>query len=121
MTGTSDAIEAGRLLSANKVLIGSVNKFGEDLLLTARVVDVEQGVTEHAEKAQLDSEEELIHEVNRISKKIVDEVAGRDIQEKSPEEYKAPLENPSSLSEAIMGIVQSALRMINEEMDWDDE
>jgi TolB-like protein len=121
-TEESDAIEAGRLLSANKVLIGSVNKFGEHLLLTARVVDVEQGYTEHAEKAQLDSEEDLINEINRISKRIVSEVGGTHTEEAPPEEeYTAPLENPSSLSEAIMGIVRGALRMINEEMDWEDE
>lgn len=121
-TEESDAIEAGKLLSANKVLIGSVNKFGERLLLTARVVDVEQGYTQHAEKAELDSEEDLIYEVNRISKRVVARVTHRTEPEPEKEkEYAVALENPSSLSEAIIAMVTSALSSINEEMDWGNE
>ncbi|MBN2323351.1 MAG: hypothetical protein JXQ30_06420 [Spirochaetes bacterium] len=121
LTEESDAIEAGKLLSANKVLIGSVNKFGERLLLTARVVDVEQGYTQHAEKAELDSEEDLIYEVNRISKRIVARVTHRPESTKPEDEYVVALENPSSLSEAIIAMVTGALQSINEEMDWDGE
>jgi TolB-like protein len=123
LTEESDAIEAGKLLSANKVLLGSVNKFGERLLLTARVVDTEQGYTEHAQKAQLDSEEDLINEINRISKRIVTRVVGEPVEEGRyrEEERLVPLENISSLPEAIMTIVTGALGKINREMEWDEE
>ena len=123
LTDESDAIEAGKLLSANKVLIGSVNKFGSKLLLTARVVDVELGYTEHAEKAELDSEEDLIYEINRISKRIVTKVTGvpEEKEKQYEEEYLVPLDNISSLPEAIVVMVNSALRRINSEMEWEEE
>jgi TolB-like protein len=123
LTEESDAIEAGKLLSANKVLLGSVNKFGERLLLTARVVDTEQGYTEHAQKAQLDSEEDLINEINRISKRIVTRVVGEPVEDgrNREEERLVPLENISSLPEAIMAIVTDALSRINREMEWDED
>jgi TolB-like protein len=122
-TEESDAIEAGKLLSAHKVLIGTVNKFGSRLLLTARVVDVEQGYTEHAEKAELDSEEDLIYEINRISKRIVTKVTNIPEEEeiKYEEEYPVPLDNISSLPEAIMTMVNNALRKINDEMKWEEK
>jgi TolB-like protein len=118
----SDAIEAGKLLCANKVLIGSVNKFGERLLLTARVVDVEQGYTQHAEKAELDSEEDLIMEVNRISRRIVTRIAPAAEKKEPPDEDRpVALDNPSSLPDAIIEIVRSALSSINAEMDWEKD
>ena len=55
MTGCTDsdcAVKIGKMLSANKVLVGTVEKFGEKYIITGRLVDVEKGIAEfgHQEK-----------------------------------------------------------------------
>jgi TolB-like protein len=56
-TGCTDntcAVQVGKLLSANKILVGEVNILGQGLVITARVVDVEKGTADFAssEKAK---------------------------------------------------------------------
>jgi hypothetical protein len=82
-----------------------------------------KGYTEHAEKAELDSEEDLIYEITRISKRIVVKVTKVPEEEKKQyeKEYPAPLDNISSLPEAIMAMVNNAIRRINNEMEWEKE
>jgi len=43
-TDVSCAVQVGKLLSAQKILIGTVMKMGNSLIITGRIVDVEKGV-----------------------------------------------------------------------------
>lgn len=58
-TETSCAVQIGKLLSARKILIGSVMKLGAKLIISGRVVDVEKGVGEQGASGKADSIDNL--------------------------------------------------------------
>jgi len=62
-TETSCAVEAGRLLSAKKILVGSVGRLGTKYLISGRMVDVELGEIEYAYSVYSQSEEEITQAV----------------------------------------------------------
>jgi TolB-like protein len=66
VTDDSSAAKIGKLLAARKILIGSVMKLGESIVVTCRVVDVERGVADSSAKITADSEEALVGEVSSL-------------------------------------------------------
>ncbi len=58
-TDDSCAIEIGELLSAEKIVVGSLDGIGEAMVLTIRLVDVEKGNIEKAEVIDIDKLENL--------------------------------------------------------------
>jgi len=70
-TDTECAVEMGRLLSARKMLVGSVSKLGKSFIINARIVDVERGEMEFGEKAKAKSEDDLDTAVEVFAKRIV--------------------------------------------------
>jgi TolB-like protein len=59
MTGCTEvvcAVQAGRLLSAQKILIGTVMKMGDTIIITGRIVDVTRGVGDFSETQNAYSE-----------------------------------------------------------------
>jgi TolB-like protein len=64
MTGVVDvdkAVKAGKLLSAKKILIGSISQFYGKIIINGRLIDVEKGTAEFAHK-------ETINEIKNIDK-----------------------------------------------------
>jgi TolB-like protein len=58
MTGCTDsdcAVKIGKMLSANKVLVGTVEKFGEKYIITGRLVDVEKGIAEFGHQERVNN------------------------------------------------------------------
>ena len=49
-TDISCAVKIGKLISANKILIGSIMKFGGKIVISGRIVDVEKGVADFSAK-----------------------------------------------------------------------
>lgn len=73
LSGCSDtecAVQVGKLLSARKMLVGSVSKLGNSFIINARIVDVEKGEMEFGEKAKAESESTLDQAVEVFAKKI---------------------------------------------------
>jgi TolB-like protein len=70
-TDTSCAVQVGKLLSAKKILVGSVMRLGAKLIISGRVVDVERGVGEQGASGKANSVDELdtgvIEFINRLS------------------------------------------------------
>ena len=66
VTDDSSAVKIGKLLTAQKILIGSVMKLGESIVVTARIVDVEKGVAEHSGKITAENDESLVSEVSNL-------------------------------------------------------
>ncbi len=64
VTDDSSAAKIGKLLTAQKILIGSVMKLGESIVVTARVVDVEKGVADRSAKVTAENDESLVQEVS---------------------------------------------------------
>jgi hypothetical protein len=58
-TDTSCAVQVGKLLSARKILIGSVMKLGSKLIISGRIVDVEKGVGEQGATGKAKSIDDL--------------------------------------------------------------
>jgi TolB-like protein len=66
VTDDSSAAKIGKLLTARKILIGSVMKLGEQTVVTCRVVDVEKGIAESSSKITADTEESLVQEISNL-------------------------------------------------------
>jgi len=93
-TDESCAVEIGRLLSARKILIGTVMKLGEAIIINGRIVDVEKGVAEFGEKQDAASEKDLFNAVTLFSEKLSSRIQGNNY---SPS-YKSPDSSSSSSS-----------------------
>jgi len=62
MTGCTDescAVKMGKLLSAQKILVGEINRVGEALMITVRIVDVEKGTSDHSASQKSLTEDEV--------------------------------------------------------------
>ncbi len=79
------AVQLGRVLSAKKILIGEVSRLGDSTLITARIVDAEEGVSESAEYGKADKEADL----GRVVQDIVNSFSNRIIPLRPPYDLKA--------------------------------
>jgi len=78
MTGITDmneAVEIGKILNVEKIMIGSVSKLGSTIIINTRVVDVKTGAMELAENTKSTRGEDglpasIAELVKRISQKI---------------------------------------------------
>lgn len=91
-TDTECAVQMGRLLSAHKILVGTVSKLGQSFIVNARIVDVEKGEMEFADKAKAESEGTLDEAVETFARKI----AGRIEAKKEGKEITTEFEAPST-------------------------
>ena len=85
MTGCTDvtcAVQVGKLLSARKILVGTVMKFGENVAVTGRVVDVEKGVAEFGEKERAISKDDLFFMVERFCDNLTLRITGKPLYKK---------------------------------------
>ena len=89
-TETECAVEIGRLLSANKILVGTVNKLGTAFIINARIVDVENGVMEFADKAKVESESSLDEACSVFARKIANRIKSESTKTVSKEKEIKP-------------------------------
>jgi len=87
-TDISCAVEAGKMLSANKILVGTVMKFGNSIIITGRIVDVKEGVAEFSHDQKTKSRNELYATVKLFSKNFSDKVTGEYIEYDDNENIK---------------------------------
>jgi hypothetical protein len=76
-TDNSCAVEMGKLISANKMVLGELSKVNETMYVTIRIVDVAKGASEHAEKGSIRKDEQIDVVVSRIAEKLMDRMAGK--------------------------------------------
>ncbi|PKL40111.1 MAG: hypothetical protein CVV44_07815 [Spirochaetae bacterium HGW-Spirochaetae-1] len=58
-TDETCAVEVGKLVSAEKILIGTVMKLGDKIIINGRIVDVEKGIAEIGEREEAATMTEL--------------------------------------------------------------
>ncbi len=75
-TDQSCAVEMGKLLSAKKILLGTLTKTGAVFVLTAKSVDVETGRIEFAESERCTKEEDLELASKILAVKLVNKITG---------------------------------------------
>ncbi|MBN1897364.1 MAG: hypothetical protein JW827_01185 [Spirochaetes bacterium] len=95
MMDTKKALNTGKMLSAEKVLIGTVSRLGESFIINVRVVDVELGIIDFALKQIVEKEELMaagceMMAANLVSK-IKDNIIGETVA-KEPRPWEAFLE-----------------------------
>lgn len=79
MTGCTDqdcAVQIGKVMSARKILVGSVSPLGQAIVINVRIVDVELGLVEYAAREKADTEAALDEAVSSITKKLSSRIAG---------------------------------------------
>lgn len=76
-TDVSCAVQMGKLLSARKMLVGSVMRFGDQIAITGRIVDVEKGVAEFSEKEIASSYDYIPVAVERFADKLAERITGK--------------------------------------------
>ncbi|MBN2158365.1 MAG: hypothetical protein JW807_03145 [Spirochaetes bacterium] len=80
MTGCTDvtcAVQVGKLLSARKILVGSIMRIGDSIAITGRVVDVEKGIDEFSEKVTVSNHNDLISGVDEFCSKLTERITGK--------------------------------------------
>ncbi len=103
MTGCTDsscAVKMGKLLSARKILVGEIAKFGKSILITVRVVDVEKGVAEFSSKGKAANEDDLESAASRLTLKLIGRITG-----KRESELVAGLEQKTTTGYYLRGII----------------
>lgn len=73
-TEDSDAVKIGELLAAQSVVIGRLNKVGNRISLTVRVVDVSTGVSDRAQTIEGTSVERLSSQLERLARSIAENI-----------------------------------------------
>ncbi len=106
-TDQSCAVKIGKLISARKILIGSVSKLDRALIINIRMVDIEKGVAELAAMEKAESESTADEAAKKIVRKIFEKtVAGPEPREKTPTpEKEQPIETFSTSGYYTRGIV----------------
>ncbi len=74
-TDQACAVQVGKLLSANKILVGEVTQVGKNILITVRIVDVEKGIAEYSAKEMAVSEELLEEASRKISTILAERIS----------------------------------------------
>ena len=77
MSGCTDsacAVKIGKMLSANRVLVGTVEKFGSKYIISGRLVDVEKGVAEFGHKEKVRKWDELDSCAERFALNILKKI-----------------------------------------------
>ena len=82
-TDISCAVEIGKILSARKILIGTVMKLGGMIVITGRIVDVKSGAGEFSEKQSAESERGLYNAVSIFTKKLTSRIEGGEYYEET--------------------------------------
>jgi TolB-like protein len=67
----SCAVEAGRILAARKMLIGTVMRIEKKFYISGRIVDVERGVGEFAVNQEIEDIDNLKNAVNRFTLQLI--------------------------------------------------
>ena len=74
-TDTGCAVEIGKLLSANKMLVGTVMKVGQRIVITGRMVDVQSGSADYSASVEAGSENDLITAAGKFSRDLAADMA----------------------------------------------
>ncbi len=80
-TDTSCAVKVGKLLSAKKMLIGSIEKWNDRVFVNGRIIDVEKGVAEFAHKETVSSMGDLDKGVARFAKNLALRTQGLPVEQ----------------------------------------
>ena len=76
-TDVGCAVEMGKLLSANKMLLGTIMNIGKKTVITGRIIDVQKGVAEFSQNQSVQSDDELFAAVSLFAKNLTLRIQGK--------------------------------------------
>lgn len=79
-TDTSCAVQVGKMLSARKMLVGSVELWNNKVFINGRIIDVEKGVAEFAHKETVSSLKELDTGATSFAKNLARRINGLPVE-----------------------------------------
>ncbi len=80
MTGITDtqfAVRMGRLLSARKMLVGTITQWRMKILITGRIIDVEKGIADFAHDETIDDIEDLDRGISLFALNLINRIKGQ--------------------------------------------
>lgn len=80
VTDSSAAAEVGKLLNTKRVVIGTLGKLGQKLVVTLKIVDVEKASILFAEKEMANGEDDLVGACEELANKLVFNITGMKIK-----------------------------------------
>lgn len=97
-TDVSCAVEIGKILSARKILVGTIMKLNNDIIITGRVVDIEKGVAEFSEKSAVRQGEDVMKAVEIYVEKLSAKIGNYKIPEKQEKDRKTEGESSTGFT-----------------------
>ncbi len=82
MTGITDtqyAVRVGRLLSARKMLVGTITQWRRKILITGRIIDVEKGIADFAHDETIDDIEDLDKGISLFTLNLTNRIKGQHV------------------------------------------
>jgi len=94
VTDSAAAAEVGKLLNTKRVVIGTLGKLGQKLVITIKIVDVEKANILFAEKEMANGEDDLVGACEELAYKLVYNITG--IKIKNRKTSRVPTKDPTS-------------------------
>jgi TolB-like protein len=79
MVDPNQAAQAGKLMGAKKIIVGSVSALEDQTMVTIRVIDVETGAIEVGDKQTAYSQSDLVSTVEELTRNIASKLVGKEI------------------------------------------
>ena len=73
-TETACAVEIGRLLSAQKILVGNIGLLGNKYTISTRIIDIESGEVNFADYVQIEFKNSLDQAVHNLAYRLADKI-----------------------------------------------
>ncbi len=92
MTGCTDtecAVRVGRLLSARKMLLGTIAQWRNKILITGRIIDVEKGIADFAHDETIENIEDLDKGISLFAVNLTNRIKGRSVIAMKRDEQRA--------------------------------
>ncbi|MBU3955655.1 hypothetical protein KJ633_04270 [bacterium] len=80
MVDAGQAAELGKLLAVKKMMMGGVSRFSFGILVNVRVVDVETGQIEVADKALIENDNYMLDTCSELAGKISSRLTGKEVK-----------------------------------------
>ncbi len=91
-------LEAGKMLSANKIITGSLGIFGEDYLVSLKFIEVETGETINTVSEYYHDMEDILRESKKLVENLIEGTASSDTNAAPERKYGSPKIGYFSLS-----------------------
>ena len=88
----SEAVRLGKIVSAQKVMIGRVIKYGDTLVISGRIIDIEKGIADSGANVSAGPDDDIL----KVVSLFVDKITGEKVTSETEVQIKAEKRNYST-------------------------